>query len=261
MSAPKRIVLKFGSGILARQDSPEPDFIQLRKLVEAVAILKREGHACVVVSSGAVSSGLHPLGLAGRPADIATLQACAAVGQNHLMSRPEPLLRPPGLHVAQLLVTHDDLASEHRAARFKATLERLLAFRHVVPVINENDSVATEELRFGDNDKLSSSIARLWQADLLILLTSAPGLLRDVTRPEEGPIPLVSDVDEIIHHPHEAKSGLGTGGTLSTLRPVPGAVPGRAKCLIASGRHPEQIPDLAAGRGVCTRFAVQPQAV
>lgn len=254
MSTSKRIVLKFGSGILTRLGTPEPDPVQLRKLVEAVAVLRRGGHDCIVVSSGAVASGLQPLGMTERPGDIATLQAAAAVGQTHLMYRYESLLRDHDLHVAQLLVTHEDLGAEERSSRFKATLERLLEFRQVVPVINENDSVAIEELRFGDNDKLSSSVARLWGADLLILLTSAPGLLRDMKRPEEGPIPVVRDVEEIIHHAQEDKTQLGTGGMISKLRAVQEAVRGGVECLIASGRHPEQIPDLVEGRGVCTRF-------
>lgn len=256
MSASRRIVLKFGTGILTKLDTPEPDPVQLRKLAEAVALLKQAGHSCLVVSSGAVAFGLKPLGLTGRPADIASLQACASVGQTHLMHSYESLLRDHGLHVAQLLVTHEDLAAEHRSARVKATLERLLAFPNVVPVINENDSVAIEELRFGDNDKLSSSIARLWPADLLILLTSASGVLRDMSRPEDGPIPVVEDVDAIIHHAQEDKTRLGTGGMISKLRAVQEAVRGGVECLIASGRHAEQVPELAAGRGIGTRFPV-----
>jgi glutamate 5-kinase len=140
----------------------------------------------------------------------------------------------------------------------KATLERLLQFPHIVPVINENDSVAIEELRFGDNDKLSSKIACLWKADLLILLTSAPGLLRDVQKPEEGPIPVVEDVDVVIHHAQEEKTALGTGGMISKLRAVQDAVRGGVECIIASGRQAEQLPTVVNGGGICTRFLKQP---
>lgn len=250
----KRIVIKFGSGILTRLQTPEPDPVQLRKLVEAVALLKQAGHTVVVVSSGAVASGLKPLGMVARPADMTTLQALAAVGQTHLMHAYENLLRDHGLHVAQLLVTHDDLEADARAGRFKATLEKLLEYPQVVPVINENDSVAIEELRFGDNDMLSSHIARLWGADLLLLLTSAPGLLRDAEKPEDGPIPLVTDVDAVIHHAQEKKSTLGTGGMISKLKAVQDAVNAGVECIIASGRHTEQIPAVVSGTGVCTRF-------
>lgn len=256
-SAPKRIVLKFGTGILTRQHTPEPDPVQLRKLVEAIALLKAAGHAVVVVSSGAVASGLKPLELKERPTDVTTLQALAAVGQTHLMHAYESLLRDHGLHVAQLLVTHGDFENADRAPRVKAVLDRLMEFQQVVPVINENDSVAIEELRYGDNDKLSSRVARFWGADVLILLTSAPGLLRDMSKPEDGPIPVVENVDDVIHHAEEEKTRLGTGGMISKLRAVQDAVHGGVECIIASGRHAEQIPALIEGRGVCTRFSVQ----
>lgn len=259
MSSPasKRIVLKFGTGILTKLQAPEPDPVQLRKLVEAVALLKQAGHSVVVVSSGAVGSGLKPMDLKERPTDMTTLQALAAVGQTHLMHAYENLLRDHNLHVAQLLLTHDDLENFDRARRVKSTLERLLQFPQVVPVINENDSVAIEELRFGDNDKLSSRVARLWEADLLLLLTSAPGLLKDVQKPEDGPIPLVEDVDLVIHHAQEEKTALGTGGMISKLRAVQDAVNGGVECIIASGRQAEQIPAVVAGGGVCTRFSAR----
>jgi glutamate 5-kinase len=250
----QRIVLKFGSGILAKVSNPEPDPVQLRKLVEAVVLLKEAGHAVVVVSSGAVASGLKPLEFSQRPGDVTTLQALAAVGQTHLMHAYESLLRDHGLHVAQLLVTHEDFENADRAPRVKAVLDRLLEFPQIVPVINENDSVAVEELRYGDNDKLSARVARLWGATTLMLLTSAPGLLRDVKRPEDGPIPVVDDIDAALHHADEQKSTLGTGGMNSKLRAVQDAVNAGIACIIASGRHAEQIPAIIAGGGTCTRF-------
>lgn len=250
---PKHIVLKFGSGILTKLHAPEPDPVQLRKLVEAITLLKEAGHSVVVVSSGAVASGLKPLELTERPGDLSTLQACAAVGQTHLMHAYETLLRDHGLHVAQLLVTHEDMQNGDRAQRVKSTLERLLQFPQVVPVINENDSVAVEELRFGDNDKLSARVALLWKADLLILLTSVPGLL-DPSQPENGPIPLVTDVTAVLHHATDDTGRMSVGGMFTKLRAVEEAVSGGVECVIASGRHAEQVPALAAGRGICTRF-------
>jgi glutamate 5-kinase len=257
MATGKRIVLKFGSGILTKLGSVDPDPVQLRKLVEAIALLKQAGHSVVVVSSGAVASGLRPLEFTQRPSDMTTLQACAAVGQIHLMHFYESMSRDHGLHVAQLLLTHEDLGNEDRAARVKSTLLRLLEFPQVVPIINENDSVAIEELRFGDNDKLSSQVALLWQADILMLLTSAPGLLRDPKQPDEGPIAVVEDVEQVLQHASEDKSQLGTGGMNSKLRAVQQAVNGGVECIIASGRHAEQIPAVIAGSGVCSRFVVQ----
>jgi glutamate 5-kinase len=255
--ASKRIVLKFGSGILTKIQTPEPDPVQLRKLVEAVALLKQAGHQVIVVSSGAVASGLKPLEMNQRPQDLTSLQALAAVGQTHLMHSYEGLLRDHSLHVAQLLVTHEDLAEENRASRVQATLERLLDFPQIVPVINENDSVAIEELRFGDNDKLSARISGLCRADLLILLTSAPGLLKDIRHPEEGPIPFVDDVEAVIHHAQEEKTQLGSGGMISKLRAVQEALAAGVQCIIANGRKPEQLVDIVNGQGICTRFILK----
>jgi glutamate 5-kinase len=250
----KRVILKFGSGILTRTDRAEMDQVQLARLVEAIADIKRRGHAVVVMSSGAVSSGLKPLGFTERPEDIVTLQACAAVGQTHLMHGYESFLRSYGLHVAQLLLTHEDLETKDRAERVKATLERLLAFDNTVPVINENDSVAVEELRYGDNDKLSASVAVLWPADLLILLTSVAGLMHLSDDGGAELLPLVEDVDGVLCLVQEEKGPHSVGGMLSKLHAVREAVHGGIDCVIASGRHPEQIVDLVEGRGTGTRF-------
>jgi glutamate 5-kinase len=251
-----RIVLKFGSGILTKRKSIEPDPVQLRKLIEAVALLKQAGHSCVVVSSGAVASGLRPLGFSARPSDMKSLQACAAVGQTFLMHSYEALLRDHGLYVAQLLLTHEDFIHADRAANVKSTLERLLEFDQVVPIINENDSVAIEELRMGDNDELSSRVALLWRADLLLLLTSAPGLMQDASQLDGDPIPVVTDIQAVFGHAIEDKSDLGSGGMRSKLKAVQAAVDGGVQCIIANGRAAEQIPAVIAGQGVCTRFPV-----
>jgi glutamate 5-kinase len=250
----KRVILKFGSGILTRTDRAEMDQVQLARLVEAIAELKRRGHAVVVMSSGAVSSGLKPLGFKERPKDIVTLQACAAVGQTHLMHGYENFLRSYGLHVAQLLLTHEDLETKDRAERVKATLERLLAFDNTVPVINENDSVAVEELRYGDNDKLSARVAVLWRADLLILLTSVAGLMHLSDDGLAELVPVVEDVDSVFHLAQEETGPHSVGGMLSKLHAVREAVRGGIECVIASGRHPEQLIDLVEGRGAGTRF-------
>jgi glutamate 5-kinase len=257
----KRVILKFGSGILTRTDRAEMDQVQVARLVEAIAELKHRGHSVVVVSSGAVSSGLKPMGFKERPEEITMLQACAAVGQTHLMHGYESFLRGYGLHVAQLLLTHEDLENKERAARVKATLERLIECDHIVPVINENDSVAVEELRFGDNDKLSARVALLWGADILILLTSVPGLMNLADETNVKVIPLVEDVDSVLHLAQQEKGRHSVGGMISKLRAVSEAVAGGVECVIASGRHPEQLPDLVEGAGRGTRFPVKAVAV
>ncbi|CAN5696480.1 hypothetical protein BH11VER1_BH11VER1_15900 [soil metagenome] len=253
----KRVILKFGSGILTRTDRAEMDDDQLCKLVQAIAELKRRGHEVVVVSSGAVASGLKPFGYKERPIDMITLQACAAVGQTNLMHAYQSFLRGHGLHVAQLLLTHADLESKERAERVKATLHKLLESPNIIPVINENDSVAVEELRFGDNDKLSARVAILWEADLLVLLTSVPGLM-DIK--EDGAvdiIPEVLDVNEVLHLAQEVKGTFSVGGMGSKLRAVADAVEGGVECIIASGRNSTQIADLVDGQGVGTRFPLK----
>jgi len=252
----KKIILKFGSGILTRTDRAEMDEEQLCKLVQAIAQLKRDGHQVLVVSSGAVASGLKAMGFRERPQDITTLQACAAVGQTSLMHTYQSYLRGHGLHVAQLLLTHSDLESKERAERVKATMDKLLESHNVVPIINENDSVAVEELRFGDNDKLSARVALLWKADLLILLTSVPGLMDLQGDGGVNVIPEVRDIESVLHLAQEEKGTFSVGGMASKLRAVADAVSGGIECVIASGRHPEQIGELAAGSGVGTRFPV-----
>ncbi|WP_009963725.1 glutamate 5-kinase [Verrucomicrobium spinosum] len=250
----RRVILKFGSGILTRTDRAEMDEEQLCKLVQAIAELKRRGHAVVVVSSGAVASGLKAMGFRERPQEITTLQACAAVGQTYLMHTYQSYLRGHGLYVAQLLLTHADLESKERAEKVKNTLLRLLENPNVVPIINENDSVAVEELRFGDNDKLSSRVAQLWSADLLILLTSVPGLMDLKNDGAVNIVPMVEDVNSVLHLAQEDKGAFSVGGMASKLRAVADAVAGNVECIIASGRHPEQIADLVEGKGTGTRF-------
>ncbi len=252
----KRVILKFGSGILTRTDRVEMDQVQLARLVEAIAELKHRGHQIVVVSSGAVASGLKSVGLTARPEEMPALQACAAVGQVHLMHAYESFLRGYGLHVAQLLLTHEDLENTDRAERVKATLLRLLDYSNLIPIINQHDCVAIEELRYGDNDKLSARVALLWKADILILLTSVPGLMNLKEAGDVSIVPVVHNVDEVLHLAQEDKGKLSVGGMNSKLRAAQEAVRGGIECIIASGRHPEQIADLVEGRGTGTRFPV-----
>src|SRR3984885_11993673 len=173
----KRIVIKFGTGILTKSTGNALNPKQLRRLTSEVADAVRAGHQCLLVSSGAVGAGLMLMGLSERPKDLPSIQACAAIGQSRLMRLYETLFQRHGFHVAQLLLSHQDIDSRTRYQNARNTLERLLRFQNVVPVINENDPVAVEELRFGDNDSLSAEVAVLVDADLLILLTSVDGVL------------------------------------------------------------------------------------
>src|SRR6266567_6017344 len=251
---PRRILLKFGSGILTRPRANALDAKQFARLTAEVAQLVRGGCKCIIVSSGAVAAGMRVVGLKERPHDLTTGQACAAVGQSKMMHLYASMFAKHQLNVAQLLLTHGDLDSRTRHQNAKNTLERLLECKDVVPVINENDSVAVEELRYGDNDKLSARVALLWPADLLILLTSVDGLMRLSDGGGAELLSLVEDVDAVLRLAQEEKGPHSVGGMLSKLHAVREAVHGGIECIIASGRRPEQMVDLVEGRGTGTRF-------
>jgi len=246
----QRIVLKFGSGTLTRTNAPGLDLQQFARLSAEMAALIRRGHQCVTVTSGAVAAGTGVLSLTERPTDLATAQASAAIGQSKLMRAYETAFGRYKLNVAQLLLTHSDLDSYIRRANARNTLERLLAAGNVLPIINENDSVATEELSFGDNDRLSAEVAMLAGADLLIILTQVDGLLD-----ENGKvIPLVRDIDRVKKLANESKGRFGVGGMISKLEAVKMAVDAGITTVIINGRRPDLIRAVIAGEKVGTRF-------
>jgi glutamate 5-kinase len=245
-----RIVLKFGSGTLTRTNAPGLDLKQFSRLSAEVAALIHRGHQCVTVTSGAVAAGTGALRLSERPTDLATAQASAAVGQSKLMRAYETAFGRYKLNVAQLLLTHSDLDSRVRRANAGNTLERLLAAGNVVPIINENDSVAVEELNFGDNDRLSAEVATLAGADLLIILTQVDGLLD-----ENGKvIRLVRDIDRVKKLANGNKGRFSRGGMISKLEAVKMAVDAGIMTVIINGRRPDRIPAVLAGADVGTRF-------
>jgi len=249
------IVLKFGTGILAREGGCSLDQAQFRKLCGEIAILAGDGIPVIVVSSAAVAAGVDALGLAKRPADLAGKQACAAVGQPALMTAYARHLARHGLRPAQLLLTHDDIFDAGRRGNARVTLSKLLESPGVVPIINENDSVAVEELRFGDNDRLSSEVAQLVKARLLILLTSADGLLARTTgssKPQR--IPVVTEIRDAFRHVTPEKGEHSTGGMQAKLQAVQSAVDAGIETVIAHGRKGGRIAGAVAGEDVGTRF-------
>ena len=163
-----RLVVKLGTGVLT-DSRRQPDPAQLGQLVAQIAALQKAGREIVLVTSGAVGAGMGALGYEKRPTELAELQACAAVGQSRLMTIYEKLFAAHDLHVAQVLLTHDDLEHHERHLNARNTLVTLLG-RGVVPIINENDAVSFTEIKFGDNDKLSALVAALLPADLLVIL-------------------------------------------------------------------------------------------
>jgi glutamate 5-kinase len=246
----QRIVLKFGSGILTRPKGNALDESQFRKLADAVAGLVKSREQCVIVSSGAVAAGMPVLGLKERPADLATRQACAAAGQSRLMELYSQKFAAHGLRVAQLLLTHGDLDSRMRRENAGNTLERLLERGNVVPVVNENDSVAVEELRFGDNDHLSAEVAMLARAHLLIILTSVDGL----TDADGRVVPLVRDIEAVAGLVRTEKGKLSVGGMVTKLEAVRMAVGAGITTVIANGRKPRMVAAIAEGKAGGTRF-------
>lgn len=246
----KRVVLKFGSGVLTRVKGVGLDAKQFARLSAEIAALISAGHQCITVTSGAVAAGGSALWLSERPNDLATAQASAAVGQSKLMRAYETVFARYKLNVAQLLLTHDDLDSRMRRSNAKNTLERLLAAKNIVPIINENDSVAVEELRVGDNDRLSAEVATLAGADLLIILTQVDGLLD-----ERGKvIPLVRDVDRVKNLATASKGRFAVGGMMTKLEAVKMAVDAGIPTAIINGRHPGGIAAVMAGEQIGTRF-------
>jgi glutamate 5-kinase len=267
------VVLKFGTGILAREGGCSLDPIQFRNLCGEIARLVKQGIPVIVVSSAAVAAGVDALGLKKRPSDLAGKQACAAVGQPVLMTAYSRHLGRHGLRPAQLLLTHDDIFDAGRRRNASITLSKLLQSPGVVPIINENDSVAVEELRFGDNDRLSSEVAQLVKARLLILLTSADGLMASSSPASMTSsktslktslklssklqrIPVVTEIRDAFRHVTPDKGEHSTGGMQAKLQAVQSAVDAGIETIIAHGRKRDQIAGAIAGKDVGSRFPV-----
>jgi glutamate 5-kinase len=248
---PDLTLIKAGTGVLTRSADGTLDRAALVHLVSAIAGLMDSGHRCLFVSSGAVGSGVAALGLSEYPQDTATRQACAAVGQARLMQTYSSLFANFEITIAQVLLTAADLGTPERAGYVTDTLRRLLAEPRILPIINENDSVAVEELKFGDNDMLCVRVAKLAGAGRVILLTSVDGLLDPET---QALIPEVDDIDAVLRHVREDKGKFSMGGMRSKLVAVKFAVDAGIETFIAHGRHPERLLQIVRGDGIRTRF-------
>jgi glutamate 5-kinase len=248
----RRIVVKVGSSSLTDAHGHlDPE--RLRALVEVLAARWSAGQQVVLVSSGAIAAGMAPLGLATRPRDLATQQAAASVGQGRLIAHYTAAFGAHDLHVAQVLLTADDTVRRgHYRNAFRA-LAKLLDLG-VVPVINENDAVATEEIRFGDNDRLAALVSHLVQADALVLLTDVDGLYTGPpTRPGSVRIATVrgpADLDGV--EVSGRGSGIGTGGMVTKLESVAIATGSGVPVVLTSAA---QAAAALAGQDVGTWFA------
>ncbi len=248
-------LIKTGTGVLTKVEDGTIDREALVHLVTAIAALMHAGHPCILVSSGAVGSGVSALNLGEYPKDIVCRQACAAVGQARLMQTYTTLFENFDINVAQILLTAGDLKGPRRASYIFNTLERLLCEKNILPIINENDTVAIRELSFGDNDMLSVRVAKLIGAKRVILLTSVDGLLDPVT---SELVPEVSEIGSVFDHVREDKGKFSMGGMASKLKAVEFAVEAGIETHIANGRHPERLSSLVAGNGISTKFLPSP---
>lgn len=250
-----RIVIKLGTSTLAHKTG----LINIRRVEElckVISDLKNEGHEIIMVSSGAIGMGAGKLSLKEKPQDIPTKQAAAAVGQCELMYTYDKIFSEYNHTVAQILVTGADTEHDDRKANFQNTVCRLLELG-AIPIINENDSVATEEIEIGDNDTLGAIVATTAKADLLIILSDIDGLY--TADPHKDPnAKLLHKVEEITPDIEKMTGGagsrLGTGGMITKIKAAKIAVSGGVEMVIANGNNPLSLYRIVAGENIGTRF-------
>ena len=254
-----RIVVKVGTSTLAHSGG-RLNIRRVEQLCKVLSDLKNAGHEIVLVSSGAIGMGVGKLGLAGRPADMPGKQAAAAVGQCELMYTYDKLFSEYSHTVAQILLTAEDIQDPRRSVHVHDTLERLLLWG-ALPVINENDAVATDEIgiqtTIGENDTLSAVVAKLVGAELLILLSDIDGLYTADPR-VDADATLIPEVTEITPQLQQlaggAGSGLGSGGMATKLRAAGIVMDAGIDMVIANGEDPALLYDLFEGKSIGTRF-------
>lgn len=251
----QRIVIKLGTSVLTG-GTPRLDRPQMVDLARQCHQLMAQGKELILCSSGAIALGREALSFPLLPSSINSKQLLAAVGQSRLMMMWDEYFHIYGLHVGQILLTRADLENRRRFLNAKDTLLALLEHR-IIPVINENDAVATEEIKVGDNDNLSAMVAILAEADLLLMLTDQPGLFTADPRTNQDAqlIPEVRTIDETLRRlAGGSVSGLGVGGMATKLNAADVARRGGADVIIASGRSRDVIPRAVAGEAIGTRF-------
>lgn len=250
-----RIVVKVGTSTIAHSTG-RLNIRQVEKLCKVLSDLKNAGDEVILVSSGAIGMGVGKLSLNGRPKDMPGKQAAAAVGQCELMYTYDKLFTEYNHVVAQILLTGDDLDHADRKQNFQNTLYRLLELG-ALPIINENDTVATQEIAVGDNDSLGAIVAACCQADLLVLLSDVDGLY--TANPKDNPdarlIPLVEELTpEIFALAGDKGSELATGGMMTKLHAAQIATEQGVSMVISNGAVPEHLYDIVEGKPVGTKF-------
>lgn len=250
-----RTVIKVGTSTLTHKTG-NLNIRHVEELCKVISDLKNAGDEIILVSSGAIGMGIGKLALLERPQDIPSKQAAAAVGQCELMYTYDKLFSEYGHIVGQILVTGSDMSNEERYTNFKNTLNRLLEFR-ALPIINENDTVATEEISVGDNDTLGAIVAAVANADLLILLSDIEGLYTADPHSDKNAelIPTVDELTpEIVALAGGSGSKLGTGGMQTKLKAAQICMEKGIDVIIADGSKPDLLYDIADGKSVGTKF-------
>ncbi|MGH2727475.1 MAG: glutamate 5-kinase [Actinomycetota bacterium] len=252
LSKVRSLVVKVGSSSLTAADGGL-DEAQVHRLAAELGRVRRKGISCVLVSSGAIAAGLAPLGLKRRPTDIPSLQAAASVGQGVLMHSYQRAFARRKMNVGQVLLTQDDFIRRKGYLNARAALNRLLALG-VVPIVNENDTVAVEEIRFGDNDRLAALVANLVHADLLVILSDVEGVhASDPSR--GGGTEVIDQIEDLAALPVQrstAGSHIGSGGIVSKIEAAKIATASGVGVVVANGRRENVLADVLAGRRVGT---------
>jgi glutamate 5-kinase len=247
----KRIVVKVGSSSLTSPDG-RLEVVRLKALVDSLAALRTDGRDVVLVSSGAIAAGLGPLGFAKRPRDLARQQAAASVGQGLLIRHYTEAFAAHGVRVGQVLLTVDDVTRRGHYRNAYSTFAKLLELG-VVPIVNENDTVATQEIRFGDNDRLSALVAHLVHADLLLLLSDIDAVYdRPPSRPDAQRIDVVRDISDVPAVRSGSGSPFGTGGIATKLEAAKIATDASIPALVGAA---DRVAALLAGADEGTWFA------
>lgn len=253
LGAARRILVKVGSNVLTNR-AGEVDRRRIRHLADQIHALFERGCEVIVVSSGAIATGLGELGIAERPATMPALQAIAAVGQGRLIRLYKQAFRRHGRRVGQVLLSREDMEDRGRFLNTRNTLRALLDLG-CVPIINENDTVCVDEIRYGDNDFLAAHLAAMILADLVVLLSTVPGLLGSDERGRERRVPLVERIsDEVLGLDDGGRSPRGTGGMTSKLRAASYVARAGVPVVLASGKSRDVLLRVVGGEDVGTLF-------
>ena len=252
----KRIVIKIGSSSITHSETGELNLSKIEKLIRRIADLKGTGKEVILVSSGAIATGRHSLGINEKPSTLSEKQALAAIGQARLIMEYRKLFSEYSIRIAQILMTKTTITDDTYRDNAKATFTQLLTYG-AVPIVNENDTISTYEIQFGDNDRLSALVSALTEADLLILLSDIDGLYTDDPNNNKDAkfIDYVDDVDKYMRMGKStSKSNIGTGGMYTKLLAAQIATNSGCDMVIASASDMSIIENIAKGEKIGTYF-------